>query len=73
MEIPTDFELDQWAKDARRLITCTGCYGSGEDKWNEGRACPSCQGAGRAAAEPHVIRLVEEVRRCRGLIDGMGD
>lgn len=66
MSAPTDFELEQWEKDAKRLITCTGCYGSGEDKWNQGRACPTCQGMGRAEADPHVIRLVAEVRRLRG-------
>ncbi len=66
MEPLSDFELEQMEREARRLVICTGCYGSGEDRWNEGRACPTCQGAGKAAAEPHVQRLVDEIRRLRG-------
>lgn len=66
MEAPTEYELDTWLRDAQRRITCTGCYGSGEDRWQQGRACPTCAGTGRAEAEPHVIRLVAEVRRLRG-------
>lgn len=70
MEIPTEFEISQWRKEAKRLITCTSCYGSGEDRWNEGRACPDCSGVGRAIAEPHVLRLCEEVERLRILVEG---
>ena len=68
METLTEFELSTLEKDAGRLIVCTGCYGSGEDKWHEGRACPACKGAGRSIAEPMVLRLIEEVRtwRARG-------
>lgn len=65
MQSPTPFELEQWEKEARRLIICTTCYGSGEDRWNLGRACPTCEGSGRSAAEPHVLRLIAEVRRLR--------
>ena len=70
MEIPTEFELSQWRKEAKRLITCTACYGSGEDRWNEGRTCPNCEGTSRAVAEPHVVRLCEEVERLRILVEG---
>ena len=69
MEAPTDFELDQWAKEAKRLITCTACYGSGEDRWKQGYCCQTCEGAARSIAEPHVVRLVEEVQRLRILVD----
>lgn len=62
----TPYELEQWEKDAKRLVICTDCYGSGEDRWNQGRACPTCEGLGRSAAEPHVLRLVAEVRRLQG-------
>ena len=65
MESPSEFELDMWEKDAKRLITCTGCYGSGEDRWNQGKACPTCSGEGRSAAEPHVLRLIQEITRLR--------
>lgn len=58
----TSFEMQQLEQDARRLIVCTGCYGSGEDRWNEGRACPTCKGAGKSAAEPRVIELIERLR-----------
>lgn len=57
-----EFKLSQWEREARELATCTGCYGSGEDRWNEGRACPTCQGRGRAPREPHVLELVALVR-----------
>lgn len=65
MEPISDFELTVWEKDAAHLVTCTGCYGSGEDRWNEGRACPTCVGTGRAPREPHVTRLIAEVRKWR--------
>lgn len=61
----TEFEIKQLEQDARRLIVCTGCYGSGEDRWNEGRACPTCSGAGRSAADPRVIELVKALREAR--------
>lgn len=70
---PTDFEISQWRKDAKRLITCTACYGSGEDRWNEGRTCPNCEGTSRAVAEPHVVRLCDEVERLRLLVDAERD
>ena len=59
-----DFELGQIEKETRRLIICTGCYGSGQREWSDGRCeiCERCNGLGKAAAEPHVIRLVELVR-----------
>ena len=62
------FDLSRLKAEAQRLIVCVGCYGSGEDRWNEGRACPTCEGAGRSAAEPHVLELVEEVERLRALV-----
>jgi len=65
MSEPTAFEIDMWEKDAKRLIVCTGCYGSGEDRWNQGKACPTCSGEGRSAAEPHVLRLIQEITRLR--------
>ena len=65
MSEPTAFEIESWEKDAKRLIICTGCYGSGEDRWNQGKACPTCQGEGRAPAEPHVLRLIQEITRLR--------
>lgn len=55
-------KLDTWEREARELATCTTCYGSGEDRWQQGRACPVCQGRGKAAREPHVIELVGLVR-----------
>lgn len=61
------FDLDRLKAEARRLVICTGCYGSGEDRWNEGRACPACEGSGKSAAEPHVLELVAEVERLRAL------
>jgi len=63
---PSEFELEMWEKDAKRMIVCTGCFGSGEDRWNQGRACPTCEGTGRAVADPHVLRLIAEVRRLKG-------
>ena len=72
-EIPTEFEISQWRKEARRLITCTGCFGVGQkhqrspDSW---LLCEICNGMGKSAAEPHVIRLCEEVERLRILVEG---
>lgn len=57
-----EYRLDQWEREARQLATCTGCYGSGEDRWREGRACETCRGEGRAPREPHVLELVALVR-----------
>ncbi len=57
-----DFKLTKWRKEALELATCTSCYGSGEDRWNEGRACPTCEGKGKAPREPHVVELVDLVR-----------
>lgn len=54
--------LEAWARDARELATCCDCYGSGEDRDQAGRACPTCAGAGRAAREPHVLAMVELLR-----------
>lgn len=71
-EPATDFELDQWEKEARRLIVCVWCGGSGhvfarqyrheEGEW---KLCHYCRGVGRKAADPHVIRLVHELREHR--------
>lgn len=58
-----EFKLTGWEREARQLVICTGCYGSGEDRQREGRACPVCQGSGRAAREPHVLELVALVRQ----------
>ena len=63
MEAPTAFELEQWEKEAKRMVICTGCYGSGEDRWNDGRACDRCGGMGKAEGEPHTLQLIAEVRR----------
>lgn len=63
MELPTEFDLETWEKDAKRLVICTGCYGSGENRWEQGRACLTCQGEGKSAAEPHVLQLISLVRR----------
>lgn len=57
-----EHKLDVWEREARLLVTCTDCYGSGEDRWREGRACGGCEGHGRAAREPHVLELVSLVR-----------
>lgn len=73
MEIPTEFEISQWRKEARRLIMCTGCYGVGQtherstDTW---KLCETCNGSSKAIAEPHVLRLCEEVERLRLLVEG---
>lgn len=67
----TMFEREQWEKEARRKIICTGCYGVGQrhdrksDRWE---ACPTCQGGGRSEAEPHVLRLLEEISRLELLL-----
>lgn len=69
MESPTDFELDQWEKEAKRLVMCTDCFGVGQKHWSatdRWELCPVCEGLGKAAAEPHVLRLVAEVRTLRG-------
>ena len=70
METPSDYDLENWLKDASRQIVCTGCYGSGEDRWNLGRACPVCAGSGRSAAEPHVLRLIAYVYKLRNRLEG---
>lgn len=72
-EIPTEFEISQWRKEARRLVMCTGCYGVGQkhdratDTW---LLCEICNGVGKSVAEPHVIQLCEEVERLRILVEG---
>ena len=68
----TDFELEQWEKDANRLILCTWCGGSGhvfarqyrheEGEW---KLCGECHGEGRRRADLHVVRLVRELREHR--------
>lgn len=69
MESPTDFDLEVWEKDAKRLVMCTGCYGVGQrqawgqDNWT---LCAQCNGDGRSAAEMHTLALIAEVRRLRG-------
>lgn len=55
-------KLDSWEREARLEVVCTGCYGSGEDRWHEGRACETCGGRGKAQREPHVVELVTLVR-----------
>lgn len=57
-----EHKLATWEAEARQQVVCTGCYGSGEDRWREGRACPECAGRGKAAREPHVLELIEIVR-----------
>ena len=68
----SEFELSQTEKEAGRLIVCAPCGGSGQihrrkNRSDEGRweVCERCEGAGRAIAEPHVFRLIEEIRQWR--------
>ena len=58
-----NYRLDQWTREARELATCVDCYGVGEDRHAPGRACGVCSGRGRAAREPHVLELVELIRK----------
>lgn len=69
---PSDFELEVWSREASSLITCTGCFGSGQRyrhdrERDSGRweLCERCQGSARCEAEPHVMRLIAEVRRLK--------
>lgn len=67
---PTDFELGQWEKEAKRLVMCTGCYGVGQRQaWGQDNwvLCDRCKGAGRAEAELHTLALIAEVRRLKEL------
>lgn len=68
----SDFELQQIEKEAKRLIVCMPCGGSGQihrrkSRTDEGRweICERCSGEGRAIAEPHVLLLIDEVRQWR--------
>lgn len=67
-----DFKLGRWAREARELATCVECYGVGEDRHAPGRACPACNGSGRAVREPHVLELLELVRSQRAEIVELG-
>jgi hypothetical protein len=68
-DAPTSFELEQWEKDARRLITCGWCGGAGqwfarqyrhqEGEWQE---CPKCDGKGKRAADLDKLRLINRLR-----------
>lgn len=58
-------------KDAKELATCVACCGVGEDRWNEGRACPTCAGSGRAAREPHVLALCDVVEQQQAVVDNL--
>lgn len=66
MQVTLEHKLAMWERDARQLVMCVGCYGSGEDRWKEGRACEVCKGAGRSEREPHVVELVTLVRDLLG-------
>lgn len=69
MESPTEFELEMWEKDARRLVMCTGCYGVGQrQSWGQDNwvLCDRCKGHGKAEAELHTIQLIAEIRRLKG-------
>lgn len=69
MESPTEFELEMWEKDARRLVMCTGCYGVGQrQSWGQDNwvLCDRCKGHGKAEAELHTLQLVAEIRRLKG-------
>jgi hypothetical protein len=57
------FWLSEVRREAQQLATCTGCYGSGADRLDEGRACSTCAGRGKAPREPHVVELVDLVRQ----------
>lgn len=53
-----ELRLSFWQADAAKLAICSDCFGSGEDRDRQGRACPTCEGAGRAVREPHVLELL---------------
>lgn len=68
MERPTDFDLEQWEKEAKRLVMCTGCYGVGQRQaWGQDNwlLCERCKGSGKAEAEMHTLQLIAEVRRLK--------
>lgn len=71
-EPATEFELEQWAKEAARLIVCTGCYGVGQRQSRASRrdpdvwtTCERCTGTGESMADPAKLRLILEVRQWR--------
>ena len=68
----TDFEVEQIEKEAKRLITCTGCYGVGQKHYakphEHWEICPTCNGLGRAMAEPKVVELVADLRELKARI-----
>lgn len=88
LDIPTEFELEQWEKDARRLVTCGWCGGGGqwfarqyrhqEGEWQQ---CPKCDGEGRRVADLDKLRLINRIRGLMeqqspvawGSIVGMGE
>ena len=68
VDMALDLKLDLWRKDALIRVVCEKCFGSGEDRFNEGRACPTCEGSGRAPHQPHVLELVDLVRKQQQMI-----
>lgn len=71
-EPATEFELEQWTRDATRLVTCTGCYGVGQVQRRASRRdpdvwelCARCDGSGQSVADPAKLRLIVEVRQWR--------
>jgi hypothetical protein len=63
----TDFELKRIEENARRLIVCTSCYGVGQREFRDGscQICKVCAGSGKSAAEPHVLKLIEDMTELR--------
>lgn len=60
----TKFQIDRMEENAKRLIICTGCYGVGQREFRDGSCeiCKVCNGEGRSAAEPHVLKLIEDLK-----------
>ena len=71
VDMSLELKLDLWRKDALIRVVCEKCFGSGEDKYNQGRACPTCEGSGRAPHLPHVIELVDLVRKQQKVIQDL--
>lgn len=70
-----DYELSRLESDARFKVICTRCYGVGQvhfakplDHW---AVCEVCKGNGKSEREPHVLRLVTELKMLLGVIDAI--
>jgi len=74
VEETIEAKLARWSRDARQLATCSDCYGVGQDmRADDCRACPVCNGSGKAAREPHVVELVEMVAEKDARLEAMGE